>query len=271
MSTGGNLFERAGECLFASDPDVKLALTRAAAADWEAGRLDLGPAPDPEPAERVGRPQRPELVHPRQLARRGIGSEEGRAALLHAVAHIEFNAINLAWDAVYRFRGLPREYYGDWVQVALEESQHFGLLRERLRDLGRAYGDFPAHNGLWYMAQRTAEDLLARMAMVPRVLEARGLDVTPPMIRRFRQAGDPASVAVLEVILAEEEGHVEAGSRWFRYLCQERGLDPEATYFKLIDDYLGGEIRCPLHREARLRAGFSEHELTRLEELCKRS
>ncbi len=184
------------------------------------------------------------------------------------MAHIEFNAVNLAWDAVYRFRGLPRGWYDDWVQVAAEEAGHFNLMRGRLQDLGFDYGDFCAHDGLWEMAQTTAFDPLVRMALVPRVLEARGLDVTPAMMERLRAAGDGATADCLAVILRDEIGHVAAGNRWFRYLCAERGLDPEPTWFALIDRHLRGEVRCPLNLPDRRRAGFEDAELARLQDLC---
>ena len=264
------LFEAAAVCLGARDPDEKMALTAEAAADWSAGVLGMDPAHPQAPIDAPGRPDRPELVHPRDLPKRSLKGIEGRAALIHAVAHIEFNAINLAWDAVQRFRGLPRQYYDDWVRVAAEESYHFGLMRARLRDLGFDYGDFPAHDGLWAMARRTAQDPLVRMAIIPRVMEARGLDVTPVMIARFRAAGDQATADRLGIILRDEVGHVAAGSRWFRHLCAERGVDPEVVYFDLVDEYLEGEIRCPLNREDRRRAGFDESEIARLQELCER-
>ena len=267
----GDLFARAWECLSSREPEPKLAATDAATRDWWLGLLEPESGEEPRPATEVGQPERPKLVHPRRLSRRTLATEEGRAALLHAVAHIEFNAINLAWDAVYRFRGMPRDYYQDWIRVAAEEAAHFRLLRNRLRELGRDYGDFPAHSGLWDMARRTAHDPLVRMALVPRVLEARGLDVTPGMIERFRGLGDQPSVQVLEVILAEEVGHVKIGSRWFGWLCERRGLPPEQTYFRFIEEYLNNEVRCPLHREARLQAGFSEAELERLEGLCRKT
>ena len=266
-----NLYDLAGTCLAADSIDHKLALAAQLAADWEAGRLcreDAGTAAGPALA---GRPERPPLVRPAQLAQRRLNSSEGHAALLHAVAHIEFNAINLACDAVYRFRELPDAFYTDWCRIAAEEAYHFSLLRERLGQLGFAYGDFPAHNGLWELAEQTASDPLLRMALVPRVMEARGLDVTPGMMDRLRRVGDRQSVAILEIILRDEIGHVEAGSRWFRHLCEQRGLDPEATYFELLEAHLPGGIRCPLHKEARLQAGFSARELDRLEDLCRRS
>lgn len=266
-----NLYAVAGACLAAETVDNKLALAARLAADWEAGRLSRqGDVPPPQPAL-AGRPERPPLVRPAQLAQRRLSSSEGHAALLHAVAHIEFNAINLACDAVYRFRDLPDGFYTDWSRIAAEEAYHFSLLRDRLAGLGFAYGDFPAHNGLWELAEQTAADPLLRMALVPRVMEARGLDVTPGMMDRLRRIGDQRSVAILEIILRDEIGHVEAGSRWFRHLCEQRGLDPEGTYFELLEAHLPGGIRCPLHRAARRQAGFSERELDRLEDLCSRT
>jgi uncharacterized ferritin-like protein (DUF455 family) len=272
VSAGGwsGLFAAAAACLGAREPDRKVRLTGEASRDWNAGLLRLEEGTAPISVDAAGRPDRPELVHPRDLPRRSLKTPEGRAALIHAVAHIEFNAINLAWDAVQRFRGLPVEYYGDWVRVASEEASHFGLMRGRLRELGFDYGHFPAHDGLWAMAGRTAHDPLVRMALIPRVMEARGLDVTPGMIGRFRAAGDTETADRLAVILRDEVGHVAVGDRWFRYLCAGRGLDPEVTFFDLLDAYLQGDIRCPLNREDRRRAGFGERELARLQQLCER-
>ena len=229
------------------------------------------PAASPSTPSRVtepGRPQRPSLVHPRELPRRRPGTIRGRAALIHAVAHIEFNAINLALDAVCRFPQMPGAFVRDWLQVAAEEAKHFTLLQGRLEALGFGYGDFPAHNGLWEMALRTGHDPLHRMALVPRVMEARGLDVTPGMIRRFTDLGDQETAAVLGIILEEEVGHVAAGTRWFHYLCKQRGLEAEQAYFELLQAYLGDDIRCPLHLEARREAGFTDKELERLKALC---
>jgi uncharacterized ferritin-like protein (DUF455 family) len=265
-----NLFAAAADCLRAREPEEKVRLSDQAAAAWRAGLLDRDDGVAVEPFTEPGRPARPELVHPRELPKRPVQSAAGRAALIHAVAHIELNAINLAWDAVHRFRGLPDAYYDDWVRVAAEEAYHFGLMRERLQDLGHDYGDFPAHDGLWAMARRTAGDPLARMALVPRVMEARGLDVTPGMIERLRAVGDEETAARLEIILRDEVGHVAAGSRWFRFLCEERGLDPEVAYFALLAEYLRGEIRCPLNEAARREAGFAEAEIQRLRALCQR-
>ncbi|NCT68297.1 MAG: ferritin-like domain-containing protein, partial [Rhodanobacteraceae bacterium] len=222
-------------------------------------------APPPAPIAAPGRPARPRLVAPRQLAQRGLGTPEGRAALVHAVAHIEFNAINLAWDAVYRFRGMPDAYYRDWAQVADDEARHFTLLAARLAEFGHAYGDFDAHDGLWDMAMRTADSCLTRMALVPRVLEARGLDVTPGMIERLRSVGDDATVAILETILREEVAHVAAGSRWYAWCCAREGRDPLATFRELVGTHLRGSLRGPFNVDARLSAGFTPDELAQLE------
>lgn len=267
----GDLFAAAERCLRCADVERKLTLARRLWEERRDGRL-VRPAQEADvEIFDAGRPPRPELVAPARLVQRRIQTTEGHAALIHAVAHIEFNAINLACDAVYRFRGLPDSYYTDWCRVAAEEAHHFALLSRRLGQLGYAYGDFPAHNGLWELAMKTAADPLLRMALVPRVMEARGLDVTPGMIARFAAIGDRQTVSILGIILRDEVGHVEAGSRWFRHLCEERGLEPEQTYFALIEQHLSAGIRCPLHKKARLQAGFTESELGRLEALCKRS
>lgn len=260
------LFEAARICLDASDIDTKVALTQDYATAFARGELAACPdAPPPAPIRMPGRPPRPVLVHPRDLPRRGLGSVPGRAAFIHAIAHIELNAIDLAWDAVYRFRGLPAAFYADWVGVAHDESRHFVLLRDRLRELGYDYGDFDAHNGLWEMTEKTAHDGLARMALVPRVLEARGLDVTPGMIVKLRDLGDEQTVAILDVILREEVAHVAAGSRWFRWYCEQRGIEPRARFRELLREYAGGYLHGPFNIEARLLAGFDEDELAALE------
>jgi uncharacterized ferritin-like protein (DUF455 family) len=261
-----SLFDAARACLDAATPEAKLDATFAAADAFARGALGMPvDAPAPLPIAMPGRPPRPRLVHPRELPRRGFGSAEGRAAFIHAVAHIEFNAIDLAWDAVYRFRGMPADYYADWVGVAADEARHFGLLRARLREHGHDYGDFDAHNGLWEMAEKTAHDGLARMALVPRVLEARGLDVTPGMIVKLRQLGDEATVAILELILREEVAHVAAGSRWYRWHCDRAGVDPASRFRALLREYAGGVLHGPFNREARLAAGFDAEELAGLE------
>jgi uncharacterized ferritin-like protein (DUF455 family) len=217
-----------------------------------------------EPPGLPGRPGKPELVEPRLLRHRGMQTEEGRAVLLHAIAHIEFNAINLALDAIWRFPGMPEQFYADWLRVAAEEARHFGLLQARLLDFGHRYGDFPAHDGLWDMCARTRDDVLARIALVPRTLEARGLDASPPIRARLVQAGDETSAAILDVILRDEIGHVRIGNDWFRYLCDERGLEPHATYAQLAETYRAPRLRGPFNFDARREAGFDEDELAAL-------
>ena len=218
----------------------------------------------PDPLDLPGRPATPELVAPSSLKRRSMQSDAGRAVLLHALAHIEFNAINLALDAVWRFPSMPDAFYRDWFKVAAEESRHFSLLSARLAEYGHQYGDFPAHDGLWEMAERTRGDVLARMALVPRTLEARGLDASPPIRRRLAQAGDHASAAILDVILHDEIGHVLIGNHWFRHLCSESGADPHATYAQLAEQYYAPRLRGPFNFEARRDAGFDEAELRAL-------
>lgn len=259
------MFEAAQACLAAFDPAEKVALTQRHAAAFARGELCIPEdALPPEPIGMPGRPARPRLVHPRQLPKRGLGSMEGRAAFLHAIAHIELNAIDLGWDAVYRFRGLPVQFYADWVGVASDESRHFMLLRTRLQSLGYDYGDFDAHHGLWEMCEKTAHDGLARMALVPRVLEARGLDVTPGMITKLRALGDIETVAILEVILREEVAHVAAGSRWYRWYCEREGVEPRARFRALLREYAGGYLRGPFNLQARLQAGFDQEEVDAL-------
>lgn len=257
-------FETSRACLQARDPDAKCAQVRefAAAADdglvhWESGfPVDaIGPP---------GRPDRPRLVDASKVARRRLGSAEGRAALVHAIAHIEFNAINLALDAAYRFRGVPLQYYVDWISVAVDEARHFRMLQSRLQQMGREYGDFPAHNGLWEMAVKTADSCLVRMALVPRVLEARGLDVTPGMMKRLQSAGDEQTVSMLEVILREEVRHVEIGTRWFRYCCEQQEKEPLSTFLALLEENYSGTLRGPFNLEARYQAGFTKEEMAAL-------
>jgi uncharacterized ferritin-like protein (DUF455 family) len=268
--TEESIFQQAERCLYCDDPLQKCRITDALVRALNAGRVSFEASGTPRAVAEPGRPAKPRLVAPRELARRRPGTIEGRAALLHSIAHIEFNAINLAWDAVYRFREMPRDFYTDWARVAGEEALHFRLLCERMQDFGYAYGDFDAHNGLWESACDTAHDPLVRMALVPRVLEARGLDVTPGIMQRLQESGDHASVAVLEIILRDEIGHVEIGTRWFRYLCTQRGLDAERTFIDLLDRYMKGRVRGPFHSEARRQAGFNEREMADLERLAKR-
>ena len=241
-------------------------------ASWQADELTLE-APDEStseppiepPIDTAGIPDRPQLAPPASMPRRQLNGPENHAALIHALAHIEFNAINLALDAVQRFPDLPRDFYGDWLKVAAEEAYHFSLLREHLRSLGYDYGDFLAHAGLWEMAEKTAHDPLARMALVPRLLEARGLDVTPDIQRKLRGYGDAAGAAILDIILRDEIGHVAAGDRWFRTLCAQRGLQPEAAFQALLASPGVPRPRRPFNEPARLAAGFSAEELAMLD------
>ncbi len=252
-----SLPEAAVAVLWAADPAEKVKLTRAHAADWQAGDMaSIGPA---RPPRHPARPARPELRRPGDMPKRRPGGVRGRIALLHALAHIELNAIDLAWDLIARFAGepLPCAVCDDWVDVALEEAKHFELLAGRLSELGAAYGDLPAHDGLWQAAEETAHDLLARLAVVPLVLEARGLDVTPAMIARLEAAGDLESAAVLQVILDDEIGHVAVGKRSFAYFCEKRGLDPITTWQDLVRRHFKGRLKGPFNTEARDRAGLS--------------
>ena len=217
-----------------------------------------------DPLDLPGRPDAPELVAPSSLKRRSMQSDAGRAVLLHALAHIEFNAINLALDAVWRFPSMPEAFYIDWSKVAAEEARHFSMLSARLAEFGHAYGDFPAHDGLWEMAERTRGDVLARMALVPRTLEARGLDAAPPIRRRLAQAGDHASAAILDIIRHDEIGHVLIGNHWFRHLCDKANADPHVAYVELAERYHAPKLRGPFNFEARRDAGFDEAELRAL-------
>ena len=221
-----------------------------------------------QPCRTPGYPSELVLVAPRQLKRRGLQSQTGRNIFMHAIAHIEFNAINLALDAAYRFRDMPTEFTQDWLSVAADEARHFLLLRSYLNNHDCDYGDYPAHNGLWEMAESTANDVIARMALVPRVLEARGLDVTPKMIERLEAVNDLDASERLKVIYTDEIGHVLIGSKWFNYACGARSLDPQSTFFAAIDQHLHGEIKGPFNIKARLQAGFSQIEMQRLESAC---
>ena len=263
-----NLFELAESCLEAATIEEKGVITRKAAALAQSGYLDISDNRIP-PASiaKVKFPKRPVLMNPRELPRRNLATKEGRVALLHAIAHIEFTAILLAWDIIYRFRSLPPEFYTDWLKVANEECLHFSIVRERLKDYGLDYGDLPAHDGLWEVAVDSAHDVLVRLAIVPRCMEARGLDVTPAMIEKLIQVGDLPSAKVLTRILEDEVGHVEIGSRWFNALCENRKVDPEDTFFQMIDQYLRTNVRGPFNLELRRAAGFSEAELERLQQL----
>ena len=243
-----------------ADLDAKLAATHQAlrATDVGADALLIATVTLP------GRPERPQLVSPKEVPQRSLSTVAGRAALIHALAHIEFNAINLALDIVWRFPAMPEDFYRQWAQVASEEATHFAMLRAHLQTLGFAYGDFPAHDGLWEMAAKTQSDVLARLALVPRTLEARGLDVSPAIRNKLLAVGDTSGAAILEVILRDEIRHVAVGNVWYRYACREQGLDPLTAYSTLAARYNAPRLRGPFNREARLAAGFEQAEIDAL-------
>ncbi len=262
MILGMHLRPRALEVLAIPDPASKAEAARALLAAARAGQLAIDAQQQLiEPGGLPGRPARPALVPADRVPTRSPFTLAGRAALLHAICHIEFNAINLALDAVWRFAGMPEAFYRDWLQVAGEEALHFSLLREHLQTLGHDYGDFDAHDGLWRMTAATAGDIVARMALVPRTLEARGLDATPPIQAKLKRAGDERAVAILDIILRDEIGHVAIGNHWYAWLCQRDGLDAEALYPKLVAQYAAPRLRPPFNLAARRAAGFSEGEL----------
>lgn len=255
--------ERALAVLMLSDPAEKARAARALHASLDLADLDTE-AVIAAPTDLPGRPARPVLLPAREVPSRSPFTLEGRAALLHAIAHIEFNAINLALDAAFRFTGMPPAFHADWLRVASEEALHFSLLREHLQSLGFDYGDFDAHDGLWQMTQRTAGDVVARMALVPRTLEARGLDATPPLQAKLARAGDLRAVEILDIILRDEVGHVAIGNHWYRWLCRRDGLDPIAHYAVLTERHQAPKVRPPFNLEARAAAGFSADELAYL-------
>lgn len=259
-----SLYERALYCLLLDDPEQKVASTKALQKDWLAGKLTSEPSAVIKSLPVPGRPARPELVDPKDVPRRNFSSLKGRLTLVHSIAHIEFNAINLALDAIYRFQDMPEQYYTDWCQVAVEEAKHFSLLSDYLVLHNMAYGDLPGHNGLWEMAVKTDFDVLVRMALVPRVLEARGLDVTPNMIKKLKTTGDTQLIDILQIIFDEEIGHVRTGTYWYRHLCKQRSLEAEKTFLNLIDKHMQGAKFGPFETQARLDAGFSAQEMQSL-------
>ena len=251
--------------LLADNASLKATGVRRLAQAWATGELVLDVEMVPNNIlVNPGHPAKPELVSPLFVKRRAMNTPEGRAAMIHALVHIEFNAINLALDALWRFSNMPRDYYTDWLKVADEEALHFTLLSEHLNTQGFTYGDFTAHNGLWDMAVRTQHDVLARMALLPRTMEARGLDVVPGLRTKLIQAGDINVGPILDIVMRDEIGHVAIGNRWFSYLCTQRGMEPEAAYAELVAEYNAVPHRGPFNLEARRQAGFSEQELTKL-------
>jgi len=250
--------------LLSSDVDDKLRQVQLLSARWKAGLVALDVQHEAKSIVEPGRPEKPLLTRAAKVKKRGFATEEGRAVMMHAIAHIEFNAINLALDAIQRFTAMPEQFYADWLKVAEEEVYHFELIRAHMRHLGAEYGDYPAHGGLWEMCEKTAHDVLIRMALVPRVLEARGLDVTPGIQEKLAQAGDFNAVSLLDIILRDEIGHVAIGNHWFRYCCESRGADPLETFMRLLEEYYPKGLMGPYNILARRSAGFSERELALL-------
>ncbi|MCW8835801.1 MAG: ferritin-like domain-containing protein [Rhodospirillales bacterium] len=253
------LTDAARSVLLAPEPNDKVRLTHLYAQAWREGRIDQVGAPGAP--DRPARPSRPELRPPREMPRRGAGGNDTKVALLHAIAHIELNAVDLAWDVIARFAdpSLPRDFCDDWVQVAVDEAEHFEILNERMAELNSAYGDLPAHDGLWEAAQKTAHDLMARMALVPMTLEARGLDTTPATVARLRRQNDERTAAIMERIGEEEIAHVAAGRRWFEYMAEKRNVDAVSAYHTFIREHYKSALKRPFNAEARDRAGM-KHE-----------
>ena len=256
-----NLFDLTYSCLMQKDPDEKVSLVNTLHQRLNNNELNLNVTNNVVPINIPGQPDKPQLVNPSQVPKRGFNSPIARVRLTHAITHIEFNAINLALDAVYRFQDMPLQYYLDWMQVAVEEAKHFGLLATYLKNNESYYGQYAAHNGLWEMAQKTDHDVLVRMALVPRVLEARGLDVTPGMINHLKKVNDKALIAILEIIHNEEIGHVRIGSFWFNYICEQRAMDSESTFSNILDEYMKGASFGPFEFDSREKAGFTKQEM----------
>ncbi len=261
-----NIFSIAENCLHHSDVKRKIEMTHQAWKLYESDQLSFQSLGSVLPITTVKFPDRPRLLKPRDMPRRKLNSLAGKTAFFHALAHIEFVAIYLAWDIIYRFRGLPNKFYHDWLRVADEEAQHFTLINHHLLEMGMSYGDLPAHSGLWEHAEDTQSDILARLAIVPRCMEARGLDVTPQMIEKFKIQSDQKSVILLSRILEDELGHVEIGSNWFKTLCEQREFNHEEKYKELITKFYTGKPKGPFNRELRIIAGFSNAEIDWLEE-----
>ena len=260
------LRQSALEILLITDPKTKVERLNQLFDDQRDGRLSLisSACLSAKGHQLPGRPERPELVPPLTVPKRAMHTVEGRHSLLHSLAHIEFNAMNLALDAIWRFADMPAQYYVDWLKVAKEEAYHFSLIEEHLQLLGLAYGDFPAHNSLWEMVERTSDAVIARMALVPRTMEARGLDAVPAIRDRFKQIKDDRVVKILEIILRDEVGHVSIGNQWFNFLCTKENLSPIKAYQDLAKQYRAPALRGPFNLEARKLAGFTVEELSLL-------
>ena len=254
-----SLIAGANAALLSCDLEEKVAITRLTAELWRERKLALEDGKKLAPARRPGRPEKPELLPPAQVPKRPLKSRRGRIALIHAIAHIELNAIDLALDIIVRFgrERMPRSFFDGWMKVADEEAKHFSLLRERLKIEGHDYGDFPAHDGLWEAAGETGHDLTARLAIVPLVLEARGLDVTPPLVKKLRDFGDHKTADIFEIIYEDEKGHVAIGAKWYRYLCQKQGIDPASSFASLVSKYFRGSLKPPFNDRARAANGLT--------------
>jgi uncharacterized ferritin-like protein (DUF455 family) len=265
----GTLRAKALAALQCSNPDRKVLLAGELSAQTASLLIaDENWGEQLEAAQKLpGQPEKPALMQHLDVPQRSIHTPRGLAGLVHSVCHIEFNAINLALDAAWRFPSMPRQYYVDWLRVASEEAHHFSLLRAQLQSMGHDYGDFPAHTGLWDMVERTKSDIVARMALVPRTLEARGLDATPPMQEKLRKVGTPDAlkiISILDIILRDEVGHVAIGNHWYRWLCERDGLDEIAHFRKLCEQHAAPRIRAPINEEARRLAGFTDQEISEL-------
>ena len=260
------LRQTALEILAATDPKIKVACVQDLFDQYQQQRIDLNVSDVIYSGDKAlpGRPQKPELIPPLSVPKRSMANPEGRVSLLHSLAHIEFNAINLALDAIWRFPNMPKQYYADWLSVAKEEAYHFSLIEAHLQSLGVAYGDFPAHNSLWEMVERTSDEVIARMALVPRTMEARGLDAVPAIRDRFKQIKDSKVVEILEIILRDEIGHVSIGNKWFNFLCEQDNLSAISTYKELARKYRAPILRGPFNLEGRKQAGFTSEELSLL-------
>lgn len=268
MKKRSGLREEAYQCLMTVDPALKTERVYTLYDRVFAGEIVAEPCVDVQQVEAPGRPRYPELLPPRKVKKRKLGTVRGRVALYHALAHIEFNAINLALDAAYRFDEMPDAFYSDWINVAKEEAYHFSLLNRHLKHLGAEYGDLPAHNGLWELCVETDFDVMVRMALVPRVMEARGLDVTPGLMQKLAQLGDQAAVDILAIIQRDEVGHVAIGNHWFKYMCDQRQLNVRETFSHLLHKHAKvAIIKGPFDEVSRMEAGFTRLEIEDLKAL----
>lgn len=260
LDRADTLVGRANAIVRAADTAEKVRLAYDTAKAWFSRQLALGSVSlGGQMPDRPGRPEHPVLLAPRDMPKRALGGDAGKIALLHSLAHIELNAVDLTWDLIGRFADvrLPRSYYDDWVRVGLEEAKHFSMLEDRLGELGARYGDLPAHDGLWQAAQATGRDLAARLAIIPLVLEARGLDITPPMIEKAEALGDHATARVLGIIYRDEKNHVAFGAKWFRFLCDRTGVRPEPKFHELVRAHFRGALKPPFNDRARSEAGLT--------------